>query len=219
MEAEGGGVEDEFDRAGRVADRHAGRGLEIAQFIGQGLGFCDSPVDEEEFQIVVESELEGGGASSTSGAEQEYFFAVELEAELFAEGADEGISVGVETVGADFGRRVGKFGEWTPLSAGVFGFEADGVDGAPTSCGVVEGVDEVEGEEFVWDGEVEADEAHGFGAVDGGAQVIGWDIESEVTPIEFEGRQSGVMHGGGGGMLNRVSVHGAVARGGVNRRG
>jgi len=49
LEAEGGGVEDEFDGTGRVADRHAGRGLEVAQFVGEGLGFCDGSVDEEEF--------------------------------------------------------------------------------------------------------------------------------------------------------------------------
>ena len=185
LEAKGGGVEDEFDGAGRVADRYARRGLEIAQFVGEGLGFWDGSVDEEEFQVVIESELEGSGASGSSGAEHEDFFAVEFKAELFTEGADEGVGVGVKAVGTDFGRRVGKFSEGTPMSGGVFGFEADGVDGAPTTGGVVEGVDEVEGEEFVWDGEVEADEAHGFGAVDGGAQVIGGDIESEVTPIEF----------------------------------
>jgi hypothetical protein len=55
--------------------------------------------------------------------------------------------------------------------------------------------------------------------VDGGAEVIGWDIESEVTPVEFEGCQGGVMHGRGGGVFNGVSVHGAEARGGVDQRG
>jgi hypothetical protein len=55
--------------------------------------------------------------------------------------------------------------------------------------------------------------------VEGGAEVVGGDIESEVTPIEFEFRQGGVMHGGRGGMFNWVSVHGAVARGGVDKRG
>jgi len=168
---------------------------------------------------VVESELQGGGASGSSSAEHEDCFAVEFEAELFAEGADEGVCVGVKAVGTDFCGRVREFGERTPLSARVFGFEADGVDGAPTPGGVVEGVDEVEGQEFVRDGEVESEEAHGFRAVDGGAEVVGGDIESEVTPIEFEGRQGGVMHGGRGGMFDGMSVHGAVARGGVNRRG
>jgi hypothetical protein len=191
----------------------------MAQFVGQSLGFGGGSVDEEKVEVVIECELEGGGASGTTGAEHEDFFSVELEAELLAETTDKGIGVGVEAVGADFGRRVVNFGEGTPLAARVFGFEADGIDCAPAASGVVEGVDEVEGEEFVWDGEVKSDEAHGFGAVDGGAEFIGGDVEREVTPIEFEGRESGVVHGGGGGVFNGVSIDGAETRGSIDGRG
>lgn len=64
------------------------------------------------------------------------------------------------------------------------------------------------------DGEIQAHEAHGFGTGDGFAKVFGMNVASDVTPVEVEGGKAGVLHGGRGGMFDRVPVNRANTRSG-----
>ncbi len=65
-------------------------------------------------------------------------------------------------------------------------------------------------------GEIQPDKAHAPGAFNGRAQMIGVNVEGQVTPIQAQGGQGGVLHGGRGGMADGMSEDRAIARGGVD---
>ena len=78
------------------------------------------------------------------------------------------------------------------------GQKGDGINGSPFYGGGIPFVDGLVSEQFVRDGEIKPDEFEGFGACQGVDELFRMDIEGQVPPIQAEGSDGGILHGGGG---------------------
>ena len=70
----------------------------------------------------------------------------------------------------------------------------------------------------MWYGQVQPDEVHCLGAGDRLAELLRSDIERQVTPIQSELGNAGILQGGRGGMTDRMAVHRAIAGAGIDRQ-
>ena len=142
--------------------------------------------------------------------------AARLDAEVFAQRSRDGVGIRVEADGAQFVDRFGRqIRERLPRAGAVLRLEAHGVHRAPVARGRVEFIHQIDGEQLVRDGEIEADEFHRLRARERGGELRGQHVEREVTPVQAERGQCGIVHRGRGGMLHRMPINRAKARAGA----
>ena len=81
-----------------------------------------------------------------------------------------------------------------PLSSIILSFKANRVHRSPVLRRFVDEIDHRNGQQFVRNGEIEADKLHRFCAGDSSGQIVRVNIKSEITPIQAKGCQSCVLH-------------------------
>ena len=171
LQARGGGVEEDFNGGVRVAGGGVDGWEPFRDFRGEFLGLGGGAVHEPKFSHAFVGQAEGGSPGGTAGTEEQDTRAAGFDGEILAEGADDRIGIGVVAPAAHRSDGVrGDGSDRHPLAVRCPGLEADGVDRAPGAGRVVEFIDQVDRQEFVRDGQVQPDEAHGRGAGDGGPE-------------------------------------------------
>ncbi len=211
-EADGGGVDDEVDGVEFVSDggfvpghdfeavlgtEKFGRVEEGFEFLAEEIGFFRGAVDDDEALAFFHGGLPGEGLAGTAGAEDEDAEVTDIDGEIFADGTDPAIAVGVESD-----------------KAAVVVAE-DGVDCLHGAGGFGQFVHVLGEGDFVGEGAVPALEVKGAKGLHGGVELFGRDVEPDVGGGEVASLESGELHLGGEGVRDGMAHH-AVA-GGVGR--
>src|SRR5207245_9632447 len=106
----------------------------------------------------------------------------------------DGVSVRVKSVRANLTGSVAEVSQWQPLSIVVKALETNRVYRAPGAGRLIEKVHHLHGEQLVRHSKIYSDEPHRLGAFQGNGQLIGMNFECQVTPVQTEGGERGILH-------------------------
>src|SRR5262249_53677029 len=147
FQAKGSGVEHEINSSRFwITQMNFRFRKSLSNFVSQSFDFSACPIYQKHFRNAAGVHFQRRSASSAAGSEEHDAAASGSEAKVFMQRAGDGLGVGIETVGADFARRICKFAQCMPVAGLASSFEADRVYSAPKFCRFIQHIYHIHGE-------------------------------------------------------------------------
>ena len=158
-------------------------------------------------------------ATGTAGTEQQHAGPAGFHVQVFAEGAEDGVGVGIVSPQPHrTGERPQK-ADWSPNAFRILRLENHGVHRSPRLGRDIQIIHHAQSQSFVGHREIHAAETHDPCAFESDGQFFGCDFTGEVPPIQVQRRQCGIVHGRRRRMADGSAPHRGQARGGRDRLG
>lgn len=219
LQARRGGVEDELDVGVGQTCAHIDRRKPVGDLGGQFGRLRFGAVLQPQGLHPFIGQPQGRRPTGTARTQQQDAGPAGFHEQVFAEGANDGIGVGVVSAKPYWTCEGPQKSHGSPNAFRVLRLENHGVHCAPRLGRDIQIIHHAQGQALVRHREVHAAEAHHPCSFEGDSQLLGRHFTGHVPPIQTQRRQRGIVHGRRSGMPDRRTPHRGQARGGRDRLG